>query len=186
MARKKMFDDNDVIEKATALFWQRGYDNTSMSQLESAMGINKFSIYASFENKQGVFVQSLKCYRNKLSPIVIKLKNSDQGIKAIQQYFYDCLDLYSGTTGSKGCLMTNTRAQISREQHPIIFKEIDDFVDYQKQLFIDKLLAEGNDSQTAIKKSNYLIIAKQALSAASKMHSDVEINDFIDMTFSTV
>jgi len=52
MARKKMFDDNDVIEKATALFWQRGYENTSMSQLESAMGINKFSIYASFESKK--------------------------------------------------------------------------------------------------------------------------------------
>jgi AcrR family transcriptional regulator len=186
MPRKKNFEHNDVIEKATALFWQHGYDNTSMSQLESAMGINKFSIYASFESKQGVFIQSLQCYRNKLSPMVIKLKSSEQGIHAIKQYFYDCLEMYRDTKGSKGCLMTNTRGQISREQHPAIFKEIDTFVDYQKKLFVEKLMSDGIDNETAIRKSNFLIIAKQALSIASKMHSDDEINDFIDMTFNAV
>jgi len=44
MPRKKSYEDNDVIEKATELFWRNGYQNTSMSLLESTMGINKFSI----------------------------------------------------------------------------------------------------------------------------------------------
>ena len=77
MARTKNFDDNDVIEKATYLFWKNGYGNTSMSALEKTMGINKFSIYASFGNKQGVFLRSLACYKQKLLPIVNKLKNSE-------------------------------------------------------------------------------------------------------------
>jgi hypothetical protein len=37
-----------VIEKAMSLFWRNGYQNTSVRMLEG-MGINQFSIYASFE-----------------------------------------------------------------------------------------------------------------------------------------
>ena len=190
MARKKNYEDNDVIEKATELFWRNGYENTSMSLLESTMGINKFSIYSSFGSKQGVFLQSLRCYRNKLSPVVIKLKHSNDGRAAIKQYFYDCLATYTDATCSKGCLMTNTRAELSsnnnRGTSAEILNEIESFVTYQKQLFIEKLISEGEDTTSAAKKANYLIIAKQAISGASKVHSLHEINDFIDMTFSSI
>jgi AcrR family transcriptional regulator len=43
-----------VIEKAMSLFWRNGYQNTSVRMLEKEMGINQFSIYASFGNKHGV------------------------------------------------------------------------------------------------------------------------------------
>ena len=190
MARKKNYEDNDVIEKATELFWRNGYENTSMSLLESTMGINKFSIYSSFGSKQGVFLRSLRCYRNKLSPVVIKLKHSNDGRAAIKQYFYDCLATYTDAICSKGCLMTNTRAELSGhvngETNAEILNEIESFVHYQKQLFIEKLLADGEDIISATKKANYLIIAKQAISSASKVHSLHEINDFIDITFSSI
>lgn len=190
MARKKNYEDNDVIEKATELFWRNGYENTSMSLLESTMGINKFSIYSSFGSKQGVFLQSLRCYRNKLSPVVIKLKHSNDGRAAIKQYFYDCLVTYTDANCSKGCLMTNTRAELSGntrgDTNVDILNEIDSFVQYQKQLFIDKLIFDGEDTISATKKANYLIIAKQAISSASKVHSLDEINDFIDITFSSI
>ncbi|WP_418135168.1 TetR/AcrR family transcriptional regulator [Psychromonas sp. GE-S-Ul-11] len=87
MPRKKSYEDNHVIEKATQLFWRNGYHNTSMSLLESTMGINKFSIYASFGSKQGVFIASLQAYRALHSPAIIKLKQSDQGLMAIKAFF---------------------------------------------------------------------------------------------------
>jgi len=192
MARTKNFDDNDVIEKATYLFWKNGYGNTSMSALEKTMGINKFSIYASFGNKQGVFLRSLACYKQKLLPIVNKLKNSEQGLQAIRTYFYDSLAIYSRSTpsdeqlASKGCLMTNTRAELKEEKDAIILKEIQDFIDYQSHLFKEKLLIEGLSDVQASKKANYLIIAKQALSAASKVHSKQQLDDFIDVTLSAL
>jgi len=48
MARKKEYREEEVIEKAMNLFWRNGYESTSMQMLEKEMGINKFSIYASF------------------------------------------------------------------------------------------------------------------------------------------
>ena len=186
MPRKKNYNDNDVIEKATALFWRNGYKNTSMSLLEKTMGINKFSIYSSFGSKQGIFLQSLKCYKNKLSPIVLKLKQSPDGMAAIKQFFYDSLSYYSDENCSKGCLMTNTRNELSKENNALILSEIESFVNYQKQLFIEKLIKNGNDLKTANKKANYLIIAKQALSVSSKIHSKEEIADFIEMTFESI
>ena len=186
MPRKKCYEDHAVIEKATELFWCNGYDKTSMSMLESTMGINKFSIYSSFGNKQGVFLQSLKHYRNKLSPLIIKLKHNPNGRDSIKQYFYDCLATYTDEKCSKGCLMTNTRSQLNSENDNIILDEIESFIHYQKQLFIDKLMLDGDEQTSATQKANYLIIAKQAISNASKVHSKDEITDFIELTFASI
>ena len=59
MARKKEYIEDEVIEKAMALFWRNGYETTSIQMLEKEMGINKFSIYSSFGNKEGVFIERL-------------------------------------------------------------------------------------------------------------------------------
>lgn len=55
MPRKKQYNEQEVIEKAMQLFWRNGYETTSVQMLEKEMGINKFSIYASFGSKDGVF-----------------------------------------------------------------------------------------------------------------------------------
>ncbi len=91
MARKKEYVEEEVIEKAMNLFWKNGYETTSMQMLEKEMGINKFSIYSSFGSKNGVLLESIKCYRKKLKVITDKLLNSNNGIKGIQEYFYDFL-----------------------------------------------------------------------------------------------
>jgi len=186
MPRKKSYEDNDVIEKATELFWRNGYQNTSMSLLESTMGINKFSIYASFGSKQGVFIASLQAYRTLHSTAIIKLKQSNQGLIAIKTFFYDCLDIYHDTDCSKGCLMSNTRAQLNNHKETKILAEIQSFVDYQRQLFIDKLLEHGLDQSTAVKQANYLIITKQSISAASKVHPIEQVHDYIEFTFNAI
>ena len=59
MARKKEYIEEEVIDKAMHLFWKKGYENTSMKMLEKEMGINKFSIYSSFGNKDGVFIECI-------------------------------------------------------------------------------------------------------------------------------
>jgi hypothetical protein len=44
------------------------------SYVEKEMGINQFSIYASFVSKQGLFLESLKCYKPKLTACSKSLK----------------------------------------------------------------------------------------------------------------
>jgi TetR/AcrR family transcriptional regulator, transcriptional repressor for nem operon len=53
MAGVKQFDRADVLDRATVLFWRRGYEATSIRDLVTATGINRGSIYATFGDKKG-------------------------------------------------------------------------------------------------------------------------------------
>jgi AcrR family transcriptional regulator len=56
------FDKDAALEAAMLLFWERGYEGTSMSDLTQAMGLNPSSIYAAFGDKHALFSLAVKCY----------------------------------------------------------------------------------------------------------------------------
>ena len=62
MGRKKEFDEDAVLHKAMRLFWEQGYEKTSMQELVSHMGIHKKSMYDTFGDKQSLYVKTLKRY----------------------------------------------------------------------------------------------------------------------------
>lgn len=59
MARKREFDRQDVVNRAMLLFWQQGYEATSIRELKDAMGISSSSMYEVFGDKRGVFLAAL-------------------------------------------------------------------------------------------------------------------------------
>ncbi len=62
MPRKKNYDENVALEKAMLVFWEKGYKGITTRELAQAMGINQFSLYASFENKEELFNRALAHY----------------------------------------------------------------------------------------------------------------------------
>lgn len=59
------FDKDAALEAAMLLFWERGYEGTSMADLEKAMGLNPSSIYAAFGDKHALFQLAVKRYMEK-------------------------------------------------------------------------------------------------------------------------
>ncbi|MNP65669.1 HTH-type transcriptional repressor ComR [compost metagenome] len=51
MARTREFDEEKVLESAMELFWEKGYEATSLSDLTSRMGIQRPSIYSAVGDK---------------------------------------------------------------------------------------------------------------------------------------
>lgn len=184
MARKKAYDEDEVIEKATLLFWKNGYTNSSMRTLEETMGINKFSIYSSFGSKQGVFIKSLQCYKSKLYPLVRKLREAEGGKETIKAFFYDFLVFSKDTANHRGCLLTNTAGELGSDGDPEIMAEIKSFSSNLRAIFRDKLAVDtSKDDEQLDREANYLLIAKQGLSNASKVFGQEAIDDFINITF---
>ncbi|GAA5225265.1 TetR/AcrR family transcriptional regulator [Membranihabitans marinus] len=184
MARKKKYNEDEVIEKAMALFWRNGYESTSVRELEKEMGINQFSIYASFGSKQGVFLESVKCYEKKIRSITEKLSKSSNGLTGIKQFFYDFLSFSMDEKGQNGCLLINTVNEIGLTGDPDILDEILKFSNYIKSLFINNLNQIGQFSDEYIeRRANYYFIALQGLTVASKVFPKAEIEDFIEITF---
>ena len=60
--RPRKFDANEALDKALIVFWQRGFEGTSLSDLTEAMGINRPSLYAAFGDKETLFRRALDRY----------------------------------------------------------------------------------------------------------------------------
>ena len=188
MARQKKYIESEVIEKAMHLFWRNGYETTSVRMLEKEMGINQFSIYASFGNKQGVFLESVKCYQKKARiELIDKLKKAENGTEGIKQYFYDFIEFSKELEINKGCLLTNTINELGAQADSKIVSEILEFATKVRASFIEKLkLDNSKNAQTIEQQANYLMVALQGLSVASKMFETKQLKDFIDGTFANI
>jgi AcrR family transcriptional regulator len=62
MGRARAFDADEALDKAMTVFWRKGYDGASLSDLTEAMGINRPSLYAAYGNKQQLFRKALERY----------------------------------------------------------------------------------------------------------------------------
>lgn len=62
MAKNTKFDRVQVIDKATNLYWQKGFHGTSMRHLQEVIDMRPGSIYAAFGSKEGLFKESLAHY----------------------------------------------------------------------------------------------------------------------------
>jgi AcrR family transcriptional regulator len=61
--RPRAFDRNAALSQAMRLFWQKGYEATSMSDLTEAMGIGSPSLYAAFGSKEALYAETLHHYQ---------------------------------------------------------------------------------------------------------------------------
>lgn len=62
VGRPLAFDPDEALERAMRLFWERGYEGTSLSDLTGAMGISRPSLYAAFGNKEALFRRACERY----------------------------------------------------------------------------------------------------------------------------
>jgi len=60
--RPRNFDKTEALDTALKLFWQHGYEGTSMAMLTKTIGVNVASLYAAFGNKESLFVQCVERY----------------------------------------------------------------------------------------------------------------------------
>jgi TetR/AcrR family transcriptional repressor of nem operon len=109
LARPLSFNPKDKLNIAMDVFWQNGFNESSLAMLLSEMKINKYSLYQQFGNKEALFGSALTQYNELIfSKIVSPLSTTQKGKAAIMAYLDSFNMLLSDPRAKHGCLIMNT------------------------------------------------------------------------------
>ncbi|WP_067722237.1 TetR/AcrR family transcriptional regulator [Nocardia yamanashiensis] len=114
MARTKEFDPDSVLQRALELFWQRGYEATSMADLVEHLGIAKASIYGTFGNKQELYAKALRRYLDITDPkIMDELSQPGPVLPAVKSLVGRYVSEASDDERRRGCMVVNSAVELA-------------------------------------------------------------------------
>lgn len=116
MPKVKQFNKEKVLEVASGIFHQKGYNGTSIDEILKATGLSRSSLYDSFKDKHNLYLQSLEFYNN-LEKEVYETVNQKKlnGVQKIEFLFKEAVNHLVNNPDDNGCLMVNAAAEMSKQ-----------------------------------------------------------------------
>ena len=109
MGRPKGFTREEVLTKAISLFWEKGFSDTRLHDLEEATGVNRSGLYAEFKSKEEIFLESLRYYLQTRGGDDI-LSADPRGLGNIRRFLEIGHTCYSGR---RGCFSVNSMRDVA-------------------------------------------------------------------------
>jgi TetR/AcrR family transcriptional regulator, transcriptional repressor for nem operon len=192
MARTKVFDEEEALNKALNLFWEKGYNGTSAQELVDGLGISRSSLYDTFGDKYQLFKNSLLQYRKKFAGAMIEMiDKSNDFEKTLKEVFHYVVTESLQEKFSKGCFMVNSSVELA--PHNLEIAEIvnSNMQDIEDALF--RLIKKGQDIGQFSKNHNARSLARfvfntiSGLRVASKSGADKKVfDDVVKVTLSAL
>jgi TetR/AcrR family transcriptional repressor of nem operon len=179
MPRTKQFDKNEVLEKAMELFWKNGYHATSMGQLVQHLGINRASIYSTFNDKKDLFEQALRLYRQKNGGGVKSFLAAQKSVKeGFHNLFTSAIDEGVNDPESRGCFVVNITTELvpgDEDILPALNENQAHFVKLFKE-FLERGVKEGEiaANKDLDATAQYLFTLYNGLRVVGKINKDQE------------
>jgi Transcriptional regulator len=174
--RPPIFDEQEVLEKATHLFWTKGYEATSTDDLLNAMGIGKSSFYHAFKGKRELFEVVIDRFVNQTVDGLLKdIETSQHPAEAIKRFFR-AIATTSPAIHQKGCFMGNIIVELSN-----IDKSLENMaikkLKKMEQLFTRQIAKAQQNGQLKTKEdaatiARYLVTQWNGLNITRRMYPD--------------
>ncbi|WIT12552.1 TetR/AcrR family transcriptional regulator [Paucibacter sediminis] len=105
--RPLSFDREQALEQAMHVFWRRGYEAASISELTAAMGITAPSLYTAFGDKERLFLEAIERYASGPGGGYMRaLREEPSAFLAIQRCLEESAEELTRPCHPKGCMMT--------------------------------------------------------------------------------
>jgi TetR/AcrR family transcriptional repressor of nem operon len=116
MGRKKNYNREKLTEQAMEIFRDHGFAGTSAEMLVKGLEVNRYSLYAEFGSKQGLFDAALQRYEETVvernfGPLEVPGAGVEE-IRALLEFFGSASD---GPASGRGCLLCNTAVEFGAE-----------------------------------------------------------------------
>ena len=104
------------------VFWEKGYEATSIHDLEQAMGLSRTSIYNAFGCKQQLFNRILACYKESvMAELIMKMDSAPTIRQGIGRLLNGALDMHFDKDNPGGCLVV--QSVVESGQHDIVSQD---------------------------------------------------------------
>ena len=191
MPKTETFDRKEVLAKITDLFWENGYNGTSMQDIVNVSGLNRSSIYNSFGDKHQLFTQAFKYYQLNIQAVSLEKALQLPPRQALTAIFEGVLFAFKKNANHKGCFMTNCTTELASHDR-LINSRLHDNMDELLKIF-GSILQKGKTSgefskdlpvdQTAL----YLFSSVQGLRlTAMLIDSEKELKGLINSTLKNI
>ena len=104
--RPRSFDREQALHVAMQVFWNKGYEGTTMADLTTAIGVKAPSLYAAFGDKNALFREAVDCYAATTGAAPLAALKGGQGIRAdLDNMLRASVAMFDDPANGKGCMV---------------------------------------------------------------------------------
>jgi AcrR family transcriptional regulator len=106
VGRPREFDVGDALDAAIEVFWAKGYDGASLTDLTEALGITRPSLYAAFKDKRGLYLASIAQYMaSEECPPLVAFDSEKDIRRAVRAFLSSAVDYATSNDKQRGCFL---------------------------------------------------------------------------------
>lgn len=192
MARTKDFDEEEVLDKAMNLFWDKGYNGTSMQDLVDGLGVSRSSLYDTFGDKHSLFIRALENYRQYAGKQISELIASSPSAKATVRTMLDNnVNELVKDKQHKGCFLVNASVEMASHDPEVSAMLCQN--DSQVEGYFYEAIRKGQESgeiseqKDARALARFILNAIKGIRVTAKSVSDRKMfEDIIDLAMSVL
>ena len=119
IGRPRGFDVDEALDAALVVFWRQGYDGTTLTDLASAMGINRPALYAAFQGKKELFVRAIDRYYAVDAARTFQVLEEPTAWTVTEQYLLRSIEQLTNPGRPLGCFVLQSALVCSEENADI-------------------------------------------------------------------
>lgn len=186
MSRPIEFDRSKALKRALELFWRKGYQASSLTDLLDAMGIGRSSFYAAFTDKRSLYIECLDLFAAQAEDLMRRARNGLEPLDALQSLF---VRNFNGTPGSQrqwGCLLVNTVTEMAGVDEDLVTRASDHLAEMQR-IFQAYLEEAGANPARAEELAAMLMLLHEGIRVSSRRRlPDAQLSLPIDASFQLI
>src|SRR5271168_1495688 len=104
--RPRSFDETEALERATQVYWSKGYDGVTIDDLVAGMGVGRPSLYSVFGDKRTLFLRVLRAYAEKKGARAAKALFSPPTLRdSLAGFLRNAVETATEEGSAPGCLL---------------------------------------------------------------------------------
>lgn len=192
MARPIEFNRSQAVNRAMVLFWQKGYQATSLTDLLSQMEISRSSFYSAFGDKRTLFVECLDLFAQRTNESIEKTCTETAALDGLQNFFDRH---FSGTQAARkpdkakphwGCMLINTIVELAGVDQSLT-KHASAHLDAMQSIFETSLKRAGASALQAKEFAALLMLFNEGIRVSSRRRiPESQLDQSIAITFGLI